>query len=76
MVTRELIKNEIDQLHEHYLDIVYRFVRALIPRSTTKSAHNQGESWEEFLQNNYGIFSDDPLVREPQGTLEIREELE
>lgn len=80
MTTRDLIKNEIDQLQEHYLGFLHRIIRALMPMASTKSIptqeQEQSESWEEFLQNTYGIFRDDPLERGPQGTLEIRESFE
>lgn len=80
MTTRDLIKNEVDQLQDHYLGFLHRIIRALMPMASTKSIptqeQEQSESWEEFLQNTYGIFRDDPLERGPQGTVEIREAFE
>ena len=80
MNTRELIKNEIDQLQENYLDFVYRIIRALMP-STAKTPMPRKEgvaddSWEEFIRSTYGVFRDEPLERASQGTLEIRESFE
>lgn len=80
MTTRELIKSEIDQLQEHYLDFLHRIIRSLMPLPSSSSVapqeQEQGESWEEFLQSTYGMFRDDPLERGPQGKLEIREAFE
>ena len=80
MITRDLIKSEIDQLQEQHLGFLHRIIRALIPISSTNSistqAQERDESWEDFLQNTYGMFRDNPLERGPQGTLEIREALE
>ena len=78
MTTRDLIKSEIDRLQEQDLYFLHRIIRALLPTSSTTSVPDQEEeeSWEEFLQNTYGAFRDDPLERGPQGTLETREVLE
>lgn len=80
MTTRELIKNDIDQVQEHYLSFLYRIVRALLPKSSPTSVQQKeqepSDAWEEFLQDTYGLFRDEPLERGPQGTLEIRESFE
>jgi hypothetical protein len=79
MVTRELIKHEIDQLHEQDLDFLYRIIRALTPTRAqsieTTATSDNSEPWEAFVQRNYGVFRDEPLERGPQGVLEIRETL-
>lgn len=80
MVTRDLIKHEIDRLREDDLPFLHRIIRALIPASPTTSVIPQqqdtDESWDEFLQSTYGLFRDEPLERGPQGSFEIREALE
>lgn len=80
MTTRDLIKSEIDQVQDHYLSFLHRIIQALMPKSPAtlmqQKEQEQSESWEEFLQNTYGLFRDDPLERGPQGTLEIREAFE
>lgn len=79
MVTRELLKHEIDQLHEQDLDFLYRIIRALAPTpvqsATPTIASANVEPWETFLQRNYGVFRDEPLERGAQGMLETREAL-
>ncbi|MEZ4621384.1 MAG: hypothetical protein R2867_38605 [Caldilineaceae bacterium] len=78
MVTRELLKREIDQLYEKDLDFLHRIIQALLPdkQATPIRDQQEDEPWNEFLQKTYGIFQDEPLERAPQGTLETREELE
>jgi len=80
MITRELITNDIDQLQEHYWGFLHRIIRALIPVTSMPSISAQeqvqDESWEDFLQNTYGVFRDEPVERGIQGNLEIREALE
>lgn len=80
MTTRELIKNEIDQVQEHYLNLLHRIIRALMPNSSVSSTLQMTQeptaSWDEFLNDTYGVFRDEPLERSPQGTLEIREAFE
>ena len=80
MITRDSIKREIDQLQDQHLGFLHRIIRALIPSSsigtTPLQVPERDESWQEFLQNTYGMFRDTPLERSQQGTLEVREEIE
>lgn len=80
MITRERITSEINQIQEPYLSFLYRIIRSLIPvvstASTVVQEGQEDESWENFLQNTYGAFQNEPLERFPQGVLEIREVLE
>lgn len=69
MITHEMLKDQIDLLPEKYLPIVYRVIQALNPRTTTL-ANEQRESWEEFLENNYGIFSGDTVETDAEIPLE------
>lgn len=80
MVTRELIKHEIDRVEDQYLEFLYRIIKALgpFPEQDTIQGHKPSseQSWEEFIDATYGMFADDPLERGEQGEFEVRETLE
>ena len=77
MVTRNLIKEEIDKVQDSHLEILYRIVKALetptdsenfiIPKETNIS------NWGKFIESTYGCMADDPIYRGEQGQYETRE---
>ena len=77
MVTRDLIKEEIDRMQEEHLEILYRIIKALEnPLDSDESSPGttvQGSSWGEFIEATYGCLTDDPIERGKQGQYEIRE---
>jgi hypothetical protein len=83
MVTRELVKSEIDKLQDRYLETLYRIIKAFdyIPASKknvakTEIGQNEDEEtreWLSFIESTYGCLSDDPIERGGQGEFEIRE---
>ncbi len=80
MVTRELIKHEIDRVEDQYLEFLYRIIKALGPVPEQDSSHrhkpSSEQSWEAFVNATYGMFADDPIERGEQGEFEVRETLE
>ena len=70
MVTKELIKTEIDKVQDEYLEALYRIVLAL---RITLSPSEPIPSWPVFIQKTYGCFADDPIERGNQGVSEIRD---
>lgn len=80
MVTRELIKHEIDQVQEEYLEFLYRVIRALGPFSepvlTETADESLAQPWAEFVNSTYGMFAEAPIERAEQGEFEVREVLE
>lgn len=83
MVTKELIKAEIDKVKEEYLDALYKIITALAAETSQKPSDPTGaignekaSDWHYFIQRTYGCLADDPIVRGDQGKYEIREELE
>jgi hypothetical protein len=80
MISRESIKHEVDKVQEQYLDVLYRIIKALVPRSDSEfdliKEATVNKIWQEFVNSNYGLFANDPLVRGEQGQYEVREAIE
>lgn len=72
LITKELIKAEIERVEDKYLEPLYRIIKALertAPTDTDKS------DWQQFIENTYGSTQNAPIERGSQGTYEIREPL-
>ncbi|MBM3212440.1 hypothetical protein FJZ33_09480 [Candidatus Poribacteria bacterium] len=77
MVTRNLLKDEIDKVNDRYLEILYRIIKAFEnPQDAGRFNITDSlatSSWEKFIKETYGCLSDDPIERSEQGQYEIRE---
>lgn len=85
MVTKELIKAEVDRVQEEYLEALYKIIQAL---TTTTDTVNETKitpsieekvedlDWLDFIQETYGCLVDVPIERGDQGNYEIREAIE
>lgn len=77
MITRELIKAEIDKVQDRYLGVLYRIIKALInpsvPVAATSQIDVQISNWHNFIEQTYGSLADDPIKRGEQGQYEVRE---
>lgn len=76
MVTRELVKAEIDKVQDSYLEILYRIIKALVstPNTTTLSPETlETSNWCQFIKDTYGCLADAPIERGYQGQYEVRE---
>jgi hypothetical protein len=83
MITRELVKAEIDKVQDQYLEILYRIIKVLTtpPESVTTPPPSNEEpgtlGWPpNFFQETAGAWQGAPLVREEQGDYEVRDELQ
>jgi hypothetical protein len=80
MITRELLKAEIDKVQDRYLEVLYRIIEALInppvPVATTPQADVQISNWHSFIEQTYGSLADDPIERGEQDQYETREVIE
>jgi hypothetical protein len=74
MVTRDLIKSEIDKVEDEYLPALYRIVKALEPAALSPA--NDQDAWRAFIAETYGSMAAAPLERGEQGTAEVRELME
>ncbi|MBU2445091.1 MAG: hypothetical protein KJ666_05895 [Bacteroidetes bacterium] len=52
MITKQIIKSEIDNVPDQHLDLLYKVVKAL---ETSSSPGNYDKlSWNEFIKQTYG----------------------
>ena len=82
MVTRELLKKEIDHVQDEYLIPLYKIIKTfehhdelnkLELEDEEKTTGN--EDWYRFLDKFAGCLSDTPIERGNQGNFEIRDDL-
>lgn len=77
MITKELLKAEIDKVPDEHLGVLFRIVKALEEPTRTPDARKQGQtSWKAWIAEAYGSTADAPIERGDQGRFEIREPLE
>lgn len=85
IVTKELLKTEIDNVQDDYLDALYRIIKVFEypPESdpgsrndTPPIASQQSQhEWLAFVKETYGCLTHDPIERGEQGMYEIRESI-
>ncbi len=81
MVTKELVKSEIDDLQDEYVEVVYKVIKALemplleLDRQPHQLPRSEQLEWEAFVDRYAGCLNDAPIERGEQGTYEVREEL-
>lgn len=77
MITKEIIKAEIDNLKDENLEILYRIIKALeVPITEVIKPFeikNKQSDWHNFIQKTYGCLADAPIERGEQGKCEVRE---
>lgn len=80
MVTKELVKAEIEKLNDDYILVLYKIIKAL--ESLTSNDYLKGISkkdksleWHQFINETYGCLSESPIERGIQGEFEVREEI-
>ena len=80
MITKELIKSEIEKVNDEYLELLYKIIQILEPlakvdgKATTNAAgKNEDFNWHAFIAQTYGCLAEAPIERGDQGTYEIRE---
>lgn len=75
MVSRKLLKTEIDKVKNEHLELLYGIIKLLANGSQT--AHVDASlDWHDFVSNTYGCLADTPISREGEGGHEIRERIE
>ncbi len=78
MVTKDLIKAEIDRVQDEYLEALYKIIKAFeshVDQPSLNSASG-GTAWKDFINETYGCLADAPIERGDQGYYEMREEME
>ncbi|MBF0201397.1 MAG: hypothetical protein HQK66_08810 [Desulfamplus sp.] len=75
MITRQLIKKEIDTIPENYIEVLYKIIKALqISNRSDTIKKKSNTDWLQFINETYGCLAYDPIERGKQGEYEIREE--
>jgi len=80
MITRELVKAEVEKVQNDYLEVLYKIIKIFIApkedngKIATSLARKDDElDWHAFIAQTYGCLADDPIDRGDQGRYEIRE---
>jgi hypothetical protein len=74
VITKELIKSEIDNVRDEYLGALYRIVKALEEPGRPGVSERRGHeaSWVQFVAETYGSLANAPIERGDQGEYEVR----
>jgi len=81
MITRELVKAEVEKVQSDYLEVLYKIIKIFVVPSkedngkvaTSLTAKDDKFDWHAFIAQTYGCLADDPIERGDQGRYEIRE---
>jgi len=86
MISRRLLKTEIDKVKSEHLELLYGIIKLLengVRKDTTPNLAEAQPSeagapldWHEFIASTYGCLSDAPISRGDQGHYESREAME
>jgi hypothetical protein len=77
VITKELLKAEIDKVPEENLGVLYKIVKALEePRQEDQPRPADAAEWKSWIAETYGSTADAPIERGEQGSYEVREPLE
>ena len=74
MVTKALLKTEIDNVPEENLGVLYKIIKALEEPTIERTFESQAQ-WTAFIAETFGSTGDAPLERGEQGSYEVREPL-
>ena len=78
IITKDVLKYEIDHIEDEYMEILYNVIKAFErPFQRVSSSHPLSVTqWEDFLNEFAGCFADVPICRGDQGTYEERAPLQ
>jgi hypothetical protein len=82
MITREILKKEIDNVQDEYLVPLFKIIRTFEEPDeysdfeTEKiESNSKKEDWKRFIDKFAGCLADSPIERGKQGNFEKREPL-
>jgi hypothetical protein len=84
MVSRRLLKTEIDKVKNEHLELLYAIIRLLengmgkdagLGREHQTADGGSDLNWHDFVASTYGCLADAPVSRGDQGQCERREEV-
>lgn len=83
MITKKLLKAEIENVHDNYLEVLYKIIEIFkTPVDFNFSVPQNGSNvvradevldWQDFIAQTYGCFAEAPIERGAQGQYEVRE---
>ncbi len=85
MITKQVLKEEIDHVRDEYIEALYQIIRAF--RLPVEAAHHtpkagepsesttDASDWHTFIQETYGCLEEDPIERGDQGAYERRKDI-
>ena len=86
MISRKLLKTEIDKVRNEYLELLYAIIKLLENGTREGMTFGLAETqatggaldldWQEFVAKTYGCLADAPISRAEQGRYESREAME
>jgi len=75
MISRELLKSEIDGVKNEHLELLYGIIK-LLENGVQRTEVDVPTDWHAFVASTYGCLSDAPISRGEQGHYEDRETVE
>jgi len=75
MISRELLKTEIDAVKSEHLELLYGFMK-LLENGVQGVEVGAPSNWQQFVASTYGCLSDAPISRGQQGRYDSRETME
>ncbi len=79
MITKELLKKEIDKVQDKYFIALYKIIQTFESDDFNidlKADTDKKNKAKRFIQDTYGSFGDSNIVREDQGNYDKREDFE
>jgi len=82
MITKELVKAEVEKVKDDYLEVLYKIIKIfetppeMVLSYGTPAANiaaKDARDWHAFIASTYGCLADDPITRGDQGQYEVRE---
>lgn len=83
MITKELVKAEVEKVKDDYLEVLYKIIKAFEPPpeigvsyrkpATRVAGKDEAFDWHAFIAQTYGSLANDPISRGEQGGYEVRE---
>ncbi|MCD4663753.1 MAG: hypothetical protein K8R68_00685 [Bacteroidales bacterium] len=72
MITKELLKTEIEKVQDEYLEVLFKIIKAFelsakthnFDQITSKKffKNDTALSWHKFIKATYGCLADDPIL--------------
>jgi hypothetical protein len=72
MISRQLLKTEIDKVKSEHLELLYGIIK-LLENGDQRTNVDTDLDWREFVAKTYGCLADAPISRGDQGHFESRE---